>query len=174
MSFNDTIISLRAHILRSGAAAPLNWWGGQPFVQEAIVQRLFPARAQGAARDIVARGVAQLGMQGLTDGLTLFDLGETHETLLQAHAGMREEQWEPGGTESLADTLLTRFPELGSVRAPEVQWRENAVLNRVETSLAGLREPLSDDDVRLVIRVLLDGLKFSSPGRYVQPVVVRS
>lgn len=176
MSLNDTIIGVRAQLLRAGAAAPLGWWTGQPFAQHAILKRLFPATADQAAGEIVGHAARQLGMQGLPDALTLFDLGETRETLLRAHQAPAAEPPAVNDGRALGEALLTAFPALtpADPRVGTLTWRENRVLGRVETELADLHDPLSDEDTRLVLQVLLSGLRFSSPGEYLQPVIVRA
>ena len=178
MSLKDTIISLRAHLLNTGASAPLNWWSGQPFSQEVILKRLFPATSDQAALEVVAHSARVLGLENLSDALTLFDLGETRETLLRAH---QPASFEPLFAENgtvLSETLLARFPELSGsdVRSDNAQWRENRVLGRVETRLENLHEPLSDEDVKLVLQVLLNGLRYSQAGsgQYLQPVILRA
>lgn len=174
MSLNDTITGLRAQLLRAGAASPLQWWDSQPFAQEAILKRLFPATADQAASDIVAHSARQVGVQGLSDALTLFDLGETRETLLRGHPAPPQVAV-PAVQDgrALGEALLAALPVLDP-RVGTLPWQENRILGRVETEVAGLHDPLSDEDTRLALQVLLSGLRYSTPGHYLQPVIVRA
>lgn len=178
MNLHEVVAEVRAIVARAGEADRLGWWPSSLYSSgDAVLKRLFPRTHTTAAYRTLSDAIRRKeGTANPRSGLlSLFFLGGEREVLIaqeEARAPAELLSARPDSGEMLARVLLEAYePILGSGHWERSGTHKvNEVQGRVD--VASLSDShLDEAQLKEVVGTLIAGLRFSTLGHYLPPVV---
>lgn len=177
--FNQIVLPLRRALLVAGAQPDLGWWPGDVLspANQNVLTTLLPGTGELAGLLVLERSVRRIGSEQRNEGITIFDFTEPHEVVLRQQIeerireGVKQRDLPAFHSPKELATWLSSTFELPAV--DERQWVVNEQRQHVTTPDPWAGE--SSGTVNLLrLALLVSALRFSQPGRYLQPVLMES
>lgn len=176
--FNRVVLEVRRALLMAGAQPGLRWWSGDVLTPSSqnVLQALLPGTGDLAGVLVLERSVRRVGSEQRPEGITIFDFTEPHEVVLRQQLETQVEQAERPAPDlpafaSPADlvTYLTETFHLPAAHGGK--WTPNEPNQHVTLPDPWAGASSGDDNMNR-LATLVFGLRFSSPGQFLQPVLV--